>query len=94
MIYKHKPTEVEAITFDELVEYGLKVTGARPLSEGMPWNFLYKRHHITQKNGNCYFIPTLEGTMNFKRGDMLITGVSGEIYPIKQDIFNETYDPV
>ncbi len=32
--------------------------------------------------------------MKFNRGDMLITGVKGEIYPCKMDIFQATYNRV
>jgi len=32
--------------------------------------------------------------MHFRRGDMLITGVKGELYPCKPDIFEATYEPV
>jgi len=46
------------------------------------------------QDDNCYLIPTLEGTMKFERGDMLITGIKGEIYPCKLDIFEETYELV
>ena len=85
-----KPVVVEAITFDELVAYGLKNT--TNIVNGMPWNFTYKGHIITHENDNTYCIPTLEGMMHFTRNDMLITGVKGEIYPCKIDIFNETYE--
>ena len=37
-------------------------------------------------------IPTLEGTMHASVGDFIITGVHGEQYPCKPDIFYETYD--
>lgn len=36
-------------------------------------------------------IPTLEGVMKMGRNDMLLTGVKGEIYPCKRDIFEATY---
>ena len=39
-------------------------------------------------------IETLEGTMVGEVGDWLITGVRGEQYPCKDDIFRETYEPV
>ena len=38
-------------------------------------------------------IPTLEGDMIARRGDYIITGVNGEQYPCKQDIFEKTYEP-
>lgn len=39
-------------------------------------------------------IETLEGTMLANPGDWIITGVKGERYPCKPDIFAATYDPV
>jgi len=39
-------------------------------------------------------IDTLEGTMTARRGDWIIKGVVGEIYPCKPDIFAATYEPV
>jgi len=88
--YKKKPVVVEAITFEELVEHGIK-SGAT-LHNGVPWSFDYKGHPVTHENDDCYLIPTLEGTMAFKRGDMLITGVNKEIYPCRYDIFEKTYE--
>ena len=38
-------------------------------------------------------IPTLEGDMIAGRGDYIITGVDGEKYPCKPDIFEKTYEP-
>lgn len=37
-------------------------------------------------------IDTLEGTMSGVKGDWLIRGVKGEIYPCKPDIFEITYE--
>lgn len=39
-------------------------------------------------------IHTLEGDMKASVGDYIITGVHGEHYPCKPDIFEETYEPV
>jgi hypothetical protein len=38
-------------------------------------------------------IETLEGTMIGNVGDWLITGVNGEQYPCKDDIFQNSYEP-
>ena len=92
MFYRKKPVVIEAITFDELVEYGL--AHGTNIVNGMPWSFTYKGQPITHENDNCYLVPTLEGTMRFERGDMLLTGVKGEIYPCKLGIFEATYEPV
>ena len=39
-------------------------------------------------------IQTLEGIMHANYGDYVIQGVSGELYPCKPDIFEQTYEPV
>jgi len=91
MLYRKKPVVITAITFDELAEHG-RLSGAAQ-HNGMPWSFEYGGHPVTHENDDCYLIPTLEGTMRFDRGDMLITGVKGEIYPCKGDIFAATYEP-
>ena len=90
MKFRKKPVVIEAITFDELVEHG-RASGASIIN-GMPWSFDYAGWPITHEDDNCYLIPTLEGTMKFGRGDMLITGVKGEVYPCKMDVFCATYE--
>ena len=39
-------------------------------------------------------IATLEGVMHANIGDWIITGVKGERYPCKPDVFEKTYEPV
>lgn len=39
-------------------------------------------------------IYTLEGVMHADVGDYIITGVRGEQYPCKPDIFEDTYEKV
>jgi hypothetical protein len=38
-------------------------------------------------------IHTLEGDMTAQKGDWIVTGVKGEKYPVKPDIFASTYEP-
>lgn len=90
--YRKKPVVIEAITFDDLVTHGLRA-GAHPV-RGMPWSFQYAGHRITHEDDDCYLIPTTEGVMRMGRDDMLITGVAGEIYPCKRDVFAVTYEPM
>ena len=91
MKFRKRPVVIEAITFDQLVEHG-RANGGN-IVNGMPWSFSYNGHPITHETDDCYLIPTLEGTMKFNRGDMLITGIKGELYPCRQDIFEQTYVP-
>lgn len=37
-------------------------------------------------------IHTLEGDMKAEKGDWIITGVNGERYPCKPEIFEKTYE--
>src|SRR5574340_695840 len=94
--FRKKPVVITAITFDQLVAHGIDQCRAEDresnIVNGMPWSFSYAGHHVTHENDDCYLIPTLEGTMQMGRDDMLITGVKGEIYPCKRDIFNATYE--
>lgn len=39
-------------------------------------------------------IETLEGPLHASPGDYIITGIKGEKYPCKPDIFLATYEPV
>ena len=38
-------------------------------------------------------VATLEGDMTVMPGDWIITGIKGEHYPCKPDIFEATYEP-
>jgi len=40
------------------------------------------------------FISTLEGRMEARKGDWIIKGVEGEVYPCKPGIFAQTYEEV
>ena len=39
-------------------------------------------------------VETLEGQMIMLKGDYLITGIEGEIYPCKASIFEATYERI
>lgn len=43
---------------------------------------------------DSYVIPTLEGNMIINNGDWILTGVDGEHWAIKNEIFNKTYEEV
>lgn len=88
--YRKKPVVIEAITFEEFIQYG-KDSGVAIVND-MPWSFDYNGHPVTHHHDECYLILTLEGIMQFTPQDILITGVNGEIYPCKKDIFDKTYE--
>lgn len=39
-------------------------------------------------------VRTLEGSMTARKGDYIVKGIKGELYPVKPDIFEATYESV
>lgn len=50
--------------------------------------------HCKHTMHNHGWIDTMEGGHIVCPGDWIITGIKGERYPCKSDIFERTYDPV
>lgn len=46
------------------------------------------------KTETTQYIETLEGRMKASAGDWIVTGVEGEQYPVKPDIFEKTYEVI
>lgn len=46
------------------------------------------------RQGNGWIIRTLEGDHLARKGDYIIQGVKGELYPCKPDIFEQTYEVI
>jgi len=46
-----------------------------------------------EKSKTGFFIETLEGHGEVTPGDWIVTGVEGEKYSVKPDIFDKTYEP-
>ena len=44
-------------------------------------------------NESLGYIDTLEGRLRIEPGDWIITGIAGESYPCKADIFAQLYEP-
>lgn len=87
---------IEAITFNELVEYG-KANGAN-IVEGMPRSFEFKDHKVTHENDQCYLIQVIkdgEGVIQFTPNDMLIVNKEeDQLIPYSTEKFNAAYEPV
>lgn len=77
--YRKKPIVVEAEPYKTGMEDGFKIAS---IGEGI--------RGVTRKP----FIETLEGQMVIDEGDYIITGIKGERYPCKPDIFAATYELV
>ncbi len=84
MRYRKKPIEVDAQQFWPF---------QKPWPEGVVEKTEIKKKwfgkdEVTTKYG----VETLEGFMEAKQGDFIITGIAGERYPCKPDIFVKTYE--
>jgi hypothetical protein len=75
--YRKKPVVVEAWQFDGSGESASAICAA------------YSDVHLSAP---VLLVSTLEGDMIACAGDYIITGVKGERYPCKPDIFAATYE--
>ncbi len=88
--YRKKPVLVDGfqITEDFIMDYvgGEKIPGVE-LSQ-ISW------HPADRVLGSYRLtVKTLSGPVCIQVGDWLLKGVKGELYPCKDEIFRETYDP-
>lgn len=83
MKYRKKPIEITAQQF---------WPQQTPWPDGVVEKRLPKKHFWQADPEPIYGIETLEGFMEAKPGDFIITGVTGEKYPCKADIFAATYE--
>lgn len=89
MRYRKKQIEIEAEEYRIGLEDGFDTIGIA-ITNG------YKGH-VQPKCAEFKGIPyinTLEGRHYISEGDYIITGVKGERYPCKSDIFELTYEKV
>jgi hypothetical protein len=88
MRYRKKPVEVEAHQWDGEHSTAAYIVGWI-LDNG------HRAHYETtgMQNGRIV-ISTLEGDMQATPDDWIIQGVKGEFYPVRDDIFRETYEAV
>ena len=82
MKFRKKPIVIDAIQFDP--ETHINHTTGEVLIDGLEFKV----------DSDQVICPTLEGPMNVSPGDWIITGVKGEKYPCKPDIFAATYERV
>lgn len=83
MKYRKKPVVVEAVQWFR--------HGDHPYVKKMPHDLLYNCSGVRAEDHG--WIKTLEGGHIVSPGDWIITGVKGEHYSCKPDIFALTYEP-
>lgn len=81
--YRKKPVVIEAEQF---------FAARPPYPAGVLYDMMECEDGIERPKR--FRIETLEGTHTVSDGDFVITGVKGERYPCKPDIFAATYEAV
>lgn len=93
MKYRNKPVVVEATQWFKDGDHS-EVTIYRPVNESRCAHcHIYFRMDPKAASAHGY-VRTLEGGHIVCPGDWIITGVKGERYPCKPDIFEMTYESV
>lgn len=82
-LFRKKPVVIEAVQW-----LNRKIV----CPPGPLWFVEAEESGVINLAGDLLFIKTLEGEMRADVGDWIVKGVKGEIYPIKPDIFAETYE--
>lgn len=96
MKFRHKPTVINAVqlnwkNWSEMCDHvGDMVSPENPA------------RNTDECNDPCgesapfieFTIPTLEGDHLARHGDWIVQGVKGELYPVRPDIFEATYEAV
>ena len=78
-VFVKRPIEIEAERFREIVHQGESVFVPECV--------------VRRPFRRGWWVRTLEGWYRVQLGDWIITGIKGEHYPCRADIFEATYDP-
>lgn len=89
--YVKKPIVIQAVQFGDtdfkqmpnwlINEYNKKT-----------WSYTWSYSYDLDWIRNGFVVETLEGSMTGGRGDYIVQGVEGELYPCRGDIFEKTYE--
>lgn len=84
MKFRKKPVVVDAIKYEFGMEDGFILEGRYYPNTGP----------VPRSMDREPAINTLDGPLKITDGDYIITGIKGERYPCKPDIFEKTYEAV
>lgn len=86
--YKMKPMVVEAVSFDDLIKYGLTQTDN--IYNNKPWSFTYMGLPVTHETDDCYIIGD---NMSITENQMLVLK-GNEISIVDKDAFEIIAEPL
>ncbi len=89
--FRKKPVVIDADVYSLGMEDGFATIGEAITKV---WRQEGYKHPECAKFKGVPFISTLKGNHFISEGDYIITGIHGERYPCKPDIFEKTYEPV
>ena len=98
--YRKKPVVIDAEQYlpsKKQIPLGVILAGdtSLPYDARPPiWWADEQGHRYPARDGEDGFIATKESWIHVSPGDWVITGVKGEKYPCKPDIFEMTYEAV
>lgn len=78
--FRKRPVVIEAVQYND----------AMRLEDRLPQGVFI----CPTDEGDVPVCHTLEGDLMVREGDWIITGVKGEHYPCKPDIFRQTYEEI
>lgn len=87
--YRKKPVEVEAIQWDGSYQNYKEIKKCFPDLKDYELVYNPENNDIWE-----WRIETLEGNYIVSPSDYIVKGIKGEYYPVKPDIFEETYEEV
>ena len=82
--FRKKPVVIEAIKYDGTENSVVEILQMKETSSSAK---------SIRVDAGDLLIHTLEGVMRASKGDWVIKGVNGELYPCKPNIFDKTYEP-
>ncbi len=105
MQFRKRPIVVEAVQFNPNADNTFDLSGRGEMPDGVRRTSYLEVSELCGGTSGCSRTPemwdwqvcgvveTLEGKHLALPGDWIITGVKGERYPCKPDIFAATYEP-
>jgi hypothetical protein len=86
--FRKKPVVIEAEQFSRTKHYPSNKNGGKSI-DGLCWESVHDTRYVETPH-----VHALEGVHHISEGDWVITGVKGEKYFCKPDIFAATYELV
>lgn len=84
---------VEALSFEEFLEYGRANCDPGCMHGNMPCSFKWQGLHASHERDDCYVITFPNGFAHFKPGQMVIRQQDGTGYVVIAAAFLDSYEP-